>query len=71
MSVYFIYCRCSVDPVILAELKYDPTLTKATAETFGFKFSDTSSLQFFCSVEVCQKKSLDCAGMTVRLNSVK
>lgn len=57
--------RYSVDPVILPELKYDEPLTRAVAEMNSFKFTGTSSMQFFCSTELCRKSHDECIGISV------
>jgi len=55
---------CAVDPIIQADIKYEPSLTKAYVETHGYKFSDTSVLNYQCVVELCKKAQGECEGLT-------
>lgn len=55
---------CAVDPIIQPDIKYDPSLTRAYVETHGYKFSDTSVLNYQCVVELCKKAQGECDGLT-------
>lgn len=55
---------CAVDPIIQPDVKYDESLTKAFTETWGYKFSDTSVLNYQCVVELCKKAQGECDGLT-------
>jgi hypothetical protein len=55
---------CAVDPVIQPDVKYEPSLTKAFVETWAYKFSDTSVLDYQCVVELCKKNQGECNGLT-------
>lgn len=55
---------CAVDPIIMSDIKYEPSLTRAYVETHGFKFSDTSVLNFVCVLELCKKAQGECDGLT-------
>jgi len=55
---------CAVDPVIQPDVKYEPSLTKAFVETWAYKFSDTSVLDYQCVVELCKKAQGECNGLT-------
>lgn len=64
-SVTNSFFSCAIDPIILPDVKYEPSLNKASVETWGFKFSDTSVLNFQCVVELCKKALGECNGLTV------
>jgi len=55
---------CAIDPIIMPDVKYEASLQKASVETWGFKFSDTSVLNFQCVVELCKKAQGECNGLT-------
>lgn len=55
---------CAVDPIIQADIKYDESLTKAFTESWGYKFSDTSVLNYQCVLELCKKAQGECDGLT-------
>lgn len=55
---------CAVDPIIQPDVKYDPSLRKAWVETHGYKFSDTSVLNYLCVLELCKKAQGECDGLT-------
>jgi hypothetical protein len=55
---------CAVDPVIQPDVKYEPSLQKAFVETWAYKFSDTSVLDYQCVVELCKKAQGECNGLT-------
>ncbi len=55
---------CAVDPIIQADIKYEPSLTRAFVETHGYKFSDTSVLNYQCVLELCKKAQGECDGLT-------
>jgi hypothetical protein len=55
---------CAVDPIIQADIKYDESLNKAYTESWGYKFSDTSVLNYQCVVELCKKAQGECDGLT-------
>uniref|UniRef100_A0A0M3I8A8 ZP domain-containing protein n=1 Tax=Ascaris lumbricoides TaxID=6252 RepID=A0A0M3I8A8_ASCLU len=55
---------CAIDPIIQPDVKYDAGIRKAVAETWGYKFSDTSVLNYQCVVELCKKSSGECEGLT-------
>jgi hypothetical protein len=55
---------CAVDPIIQPDIKYDESLTKAYVETHGYKFSDTSVLNYQCVIELCKKAQGECDGLT-------
>lgn len=37
---------------------------QAVAETWGYKFSDTSALNYQCVLELCKKGTDECDGLT-------
>ena len=53
---------CSIDPIIQADISYEESLTKAYVETHGYKFSDTSVLNYQCVIELCKKAQGECDG---------
>lgn len=55
---------CAVDPIIQADIKYDASLTRAFVETHGYKFSDTSVLNYQCVLELCKKAQGECDELT-------
>uniref|UniRef100_A0AC34F2A4 ZP domain-containing protein n=1 Tax=Panagrolaimus sp. ES5 TaxID=591445 RepID=A0AC34F2A4_9BILA len=55
---------CAIDPIIQPDVVYDSTLTKASVETWGYKFSDTSVLNYQCVVELCKKEAGECDGLS-------
>jgi len=55
---------CAIDPVIQPDVKYEESLLKASVETWAYKFSDTSVLDFQCVVELCKKAQGECNGLT-------
>ncbi|TKR88284.1 hypothetical protein L596_012549 [Steinernema carpocapsae] len=55
---------CAIDPVIQPDVVYDMDTNKAYAETWGYKFSDTSVLNYQCVVELCKKSTGECEGLT-------
>lgn len=55
---------CAVDPIIQPDVKYESSLRKAYVETHGYKFSDTSVLNYLCVLELCKKATGECAGLT-------
>jgi len=55
---------CAVDPVIQPDVKYEPSLMKAFVETWAYKFSDTSVLDYQCVIELCKKAQGECNGLT-------
>uniref|UniRef100_A0A914RFH1 ZP domain-containing protein n=1 Tax=Parascaris equorum TaxID=6256 RepID=A0A914RFH1_PAREQ len=55
---------CPVDPIIQPEVVYDDNLKRAVAETWGYKFSDTSVLNYQCVVELCRKDVGECDGLS-------
>jgi hypothetical protein len=55
---------CAVDPIIQPDIKYDESLNKAYVEAWGYKFSDTSVLNYQCVVELCKKAQGECDGLT-------
>lgn len=57
---------CAVDNTILPDLIYSTDLTQAYVETWAFRFSDSSLLNFMCMIETCRKTSGECTGLTVK-----
>ncbi|VDM45215.1 unnamed protein product [Toxocara canis] len=55
---------CPIDPIIQPEVTYDDDLKRAVAETWGYKFSDTSVLNYQCVVELCKKDVGECEGLS-------
>nr|CAD2168498.1 unnamed protein product [Meloidogyne enterolobii]CAD2197760.1 unnamed protein product [Meloidogyne enterolobii] len=55
---------CAIDPIIQPDVEYTPEKNKAYVETFGYKFSDTTVLNYQCSVELCKKAIDECHGLT-------
>uniref|UniRef100_A0A1I8B3Z5 ZP domain-containing protein n=1 Tax=Meloidogyne hapla TaxID=6305 RepID=A0A1I8B3Z5_MELHA len=55
---------CAIDPIIQPDVEYTPEKNKAFVETFGYKFSDTTVLNYQCSVELCKKAIDECHGLT-------
>jgi hypothetical protein len=60
---------CAVDPIIQPDIKYDESLNKAYVEAWGYKFSDTSVLNYQCVVELCKKAQGECDGELPLFNS--
>ncbi|KAK6112364.1 Zona pellucida-like domain family protein [Brugia pahangi] len=55
---------CAIDPIIQPDVQYDEDLKRAVVETWGYKFSDTSVLNYQCVVELCKKSAGECEGLT-------
>jgi len=55
---------CAIDPIIQPDVIYDKERNKASVETFGYKFSDTTILNYQCTVELCKKSTNECQGIT-------
>uniref|UniRef100_A0A5S6R150 ZP domain-containing protein n=1 Tax=Trichuris muris TaxID=70415 RepID=A0A5S6R150_TRIMR len=55
---------CAIDPVIQPDVRYEASLTKAWVETWAYKYSDTSVLDYQCVVELCKKAQGECEGVT-------
>ncbi|CEF61003.1 Zona pellucida domain-containing protein [Strongyloides ratti] len=55
---------CAIDPIIQPDVVYDEAHNRAVAETFGYKFADTSVLNYQCVVELCKRASGECEGLT-------
>jgi hypothetical protein len=55
---------CAIDPIIQPDVKYEDSLLKASVETWAYKFSDTSVLDYQCVVELCKKAQGECNGLT-------
>ncbi|KAF7638326.1 ZP domain-containing protein [Meloidogyne graminicola] len=55
---------CAIDPIIQPDVEYTPEKNRAFVETFGYKFSDTTVLNYQCSVELCKKAIDECHGLT-------
>jgi hypothetical protein len=55
---------CAIDPIIQPDVKYEDSLLKAYVETWAYKFSDTSVLDYQCVVELCKKAQGECNGLT-------
>ncbi|VDK79683.1 unnamed protein product [Litomosoides sigmodontis] len=55
---------CAIDPIIQPNVQYDADIRRAVAETWGYKFSDTSILNYQCVVELCKKSAGECDGLT-------
>uniref|UniRef100_A0A915J3B9 ZP domain-containing protein n=1 Tax=Romanomermis culicivorax TaxID=13658 RepID=A0A915J3B9_ROMCU len=55
---------CAIDPIIQPDIKYDSSLNKAFVESWAYKFSDTSVLDYQCVVELCKKSQGECNGLT-------
>lgn len=43
---------------------YDPNSNRASVETFGYKFSDTTVLNYQCTIELCKKATNECLGLS-------
>ncbi|VDO28076.1 unnamed protein product [Brugia timori] len=56
--------RCAIDPIIQPDVKYDGDLKKTVVERWGYKFSDTSVLNYQCVVELCKKSAGECESLT-------
>lgn len=54
---------CAIDPIIQPDIKYEESLQKAYVETWGYKFSDTSVLNYQCVVELCKIAQGECKGL--------
>uniref|UniRef100_A0A1I7V653 ZP domain-containing protein n=1 Tax=Loa loa TaxID=7209 RepID=A0A1I7V653_LOALO len=54
---------CAIDPIIQPDVQYDEDLRRAVVETWGYKFSDTSVLNYQCVVELCKKSAGECEGL--------
>jgi hypothetical protein len=55
---------CAIDPVIQPDVVYDREGTRASVETFGYKFSDSVVLNYQCIIELCKKSTGECRGLT-------
>jgi hypothetical protein len=55
---------CAIDPVIQPDVVYDKEGTRASVETFGYKFSDSVVLNYQCIIELCKKSTGECRGLT-------
>jgi len=55
---------CAVDPIIMGDVHYESSLRMAWVDTWGFKFSDTSVLNFQCVLELCKKAAGECDDLT-------
>ncbi|KRY90614.1 RuvB-like 1 [Trichinella pseudospiralis] len=55
---------CAIDPVIQPDIRYEKSLTRAYVETWAYKYSDTSVLDYQCIVELCKKSQGECEAMT-------
>ncbi|KAL3111426.1 hypothetical protein niasHT_017653 [Heterodera trifolii] len=55
---------CAIDPVIQPDVAYIREKKLAYVETFGYKFSDTTVLNYQCSVELCKRANNECQGLT-------
>ncbi|KAI6173297.1 60S ribosomal protein L7a [Aphelenchoides besseyi] len=55
---------CAIDPVIQPDVIYDMDGTRASVETFGYKFSDSAVLNYQCIIELCKKSTGECRGLT-------
>ncbi|VDM93145.1 unnamed protein product [Onchocerca ochengi] len=55
---------CAIDPIIQPDVQYDRDLSRAVVETWGYKFSDTSVLNYQCVIELCKKSAGECEGLT-------
>ncbi|VDN57534.1 unnamed protein product [Dracunculus medinensis] len=55
---------CALDTIIQPDIQYDASLTRAVVETWGYKFSDTSVLNYQCVIELCKKSAGECEGLT-------
>ncbi|KAI6205577.1 60S ribosomal protein L7a [Aphelenchoides besseyi] len=55
---------CAIDPVIQPDVVYDMDGTRASVETFGYKFSDSAVLNYQCIIELCKKSTGECRGLT-------
>lgn len=55
---------CAIDPIIQPDIKYDTDMRHAFVESWAYKFSDTSVLDYQCVVELCKKAQGECNGLT-------
>uniref|UniRef100_A0A183BHV3 ZP domain-containing protein n=1 Tax=Globodera pallida TaxID=36090 RepID=A0A183BHV3_GLOPA len=55
---------CAIDPVIQPDVVYVREKKIAYVETFGYKFSDTTVLNYQCSVELCKRANNECQGLS-------
>uniref|UniRef100_A0A0R3RRI3 ZP domain-containing protein n=1 Tax=Elaeophora elaphi TaxID=1147741 RepID=A0A0R3RRI3_9BILA len=55
---------CAIDPIIQPDVQYEADMRRAVVETWGYKFSDTSVLNYQCVVELCKKNAGECEGLT-------
>uniref|UniRef100_A0A7E4ZWE0 ZP domain-containing protein n=1 Tax=Panagrellus redivivus TaxID=6233 RepID=A0A7E4ZWE0_PANRE len=55
---------CAIDPIIQPDVVYQKDLDKAYVETWGYKFSDSSVLNYQCVIETCKKNAGECDGLT-------
>lgn len=55
---------CAIDPIIQPDVVYEKDKNRASVETFGYKFSDTTILNYQCTIELCKKSSSECEGLT-------
>jgi hypothetical protein len=53
---------CAIDPIIQPDISYSENLDLAHVETHGYKFSDTSVLDYMCVLELCKKAAGECNG---------
>lgn len=57
--------RCSVDPVLLENIQYDPKKTIAYATSHVYKYADQATIAFICNIRFCSKGSPECTAATV------
>uniref|UniRef100_A0A915ECQ2 ZP domain-containing protein n=1 Tax=Ditylenchus dipsaci TaxID=166011 RepID=A0A915ECQ2_9BILA len=55
---------CAIDPIIQPDVVYDTEINRASVETFGYKFSDTTVLNYQCTIELCKKSANECQGLS-------
>uniref|UniRef100_A0A0N5AWP3 ZP domain-containing protein n=1 Tax=Syphacia muris TaxID=451379 RepID=A0A0N5AWP3_9BILA len=55
---------CAIDPIIQPDVEYLTNSSRAVVKTFGYKFSDTSVLNYHCVLELCKKSTGECDGLT-------
>lgn len=62
--------RCAIDYNVLGDVKYDTSGQSAYVESHAFKFADTTSIAFACTIKVCSPSKENCADTTVTQTSL-
>jgi hypothetical protein len=64
--MYLYVHSCSVDPVIMGDLKYETNgNARAWVESHVFKYADKPNVQFACVLQLCNRAEPECTAITV------